>query len=152
MLLSAHFSLDEFEQDGPMPAECVYPYTRLCELLLEPLRVHYGQPIIITSGYRSPASNEAAHGVKNSQHVATGAYCACDFYIQGMHQDLRPVFDLIRQTPSLIFDQEILEHGADGDVIHVSWSRAFNRREALEGATGNESAYVHHDSVPAANA
>ena len=52
MVLTEHFTLEEFELDGPMPQECVYLYTKLCEMLLEPLRVHYGQPIIVTSGYR----------------------------------------------------------------------------------------------------
>ena len=147
--LSEHFDLEEF---GAVPPVCVYPYTKLCEVLLEPLRIHYKQPIIITSGYRSPAENAAAHGVAHSQHEATAMYCAADFYIPSMQADLRPVFDLIRQSSGLQFDEVILEHGEVGDIIHVSWSRAFNRREALEGETANRSAYVHFDSTPEAPA
>ena len=149
MQLSDHFSQAEFEMDAPLPPECVYPYTRLCELLLEPIRIHFNAPVMVTSGYRTNASNDAAHGVAHSQHVATGQYCAADWYIDGMQKDMRIAFDLIRQSPGLIFDQLILEHGENGDVIHSSWSRAYNRREALEGATANQSAYTPWPSVAA---
>lgn len=147
MQLTAHFSQDEFELDGPMPAQCVPVYTSLCEELLEPLRVHYGIPIVITSGYRSPASNAAAHGVANSQHIATSVYCAADFYVEGMQLNMRPVFDLVRQSSELQFDQLILEHGSASDIIHASWSRAYNRREALEGEVANQSGYTEWPSV-----
>jgi len=149
MKLTEHFDVTEFEHDGPMPAECLAPYTSLCEKLLEPIRTHYGEPIVVTSGYRSPAANAAAHGVANSQHVATVNYCAADWYLASMHADMRPVFDLIRGSAGLEFDQVILEHGADGDIIHTSWSRTFNRREALEGATANQSAYTRWPTIPA---
>ena len=142
MILTTHFDSTEFELEGPMPSECVAAYTELCAQLLEPLRVHYNEPIIITSGYRSPESNAAAHGVVNSQHVATANYCAADWYVQSMHSDMRPVFDMVRLNTSLEFDQLILEHGSGGDIIHSSWSRVFNRREALEGKTANQSAYT----------
>ena len=39
--------------------------TRACE----PLREHFGIPIIISSGYRCPALNRAVGGVPNSQHL-----------------------------------------------------------------------------------
>lgn len=134
-----------------MPPECVYPYTKLCEMLLEPLRVHYGEPIIVTSGYRSLGGNADAHGVPHSQHEATGNYCAADWEIASMKANMRPVFDLIRASSGLEFDQLILEHGAAGDIIHSSWSRVFNRRDALEGQTANQSSYVPWPSVIAHN-
>ena len=37
--------------------------------VLDPLRSAYGQPIIVTSGYRSPALNRAVDGAATSQHV-----------------------------------------------------------------------------------
>jgi Peptidase M15 len=150
MLLTPHFDQSEFEIDAPLPAECVPIYTSLCDKLLEPLRVHYNEAITITSGYRTPASNDQAHGVSHSQHVATANYCAADWYLGSHRGDMRPVFDLIRGTPALAYDQLILEHGTGGDIIHASWSRVYNRREALEGATANQSAYTSWPSVPEA--
>ena len=44
----------------------------LCELvkcLLQPLRIAYNKPIVVTSGYRSPEVNRLAGGVRSSQHV-----------------------------------------------------------------------------------
>ena len=144
MQLTEHFSLEEFERDGaPVPDACVPVFRALCEKLLEPLRVHFGEEIVITSGYRSQDTNAAAHGVKNSQHVATAMYCAADWKIPGREGDLRAVFDLVRNSSALEFDQLILEHDprTGTDVIHSSWSRAFNRRIALEGETANAVAY-----------
>lgn len=128
--------------DGPMPDECVPTYTVLCHNLLEPIRTHFAAAVEITSGYRPPAANETAHGVKNSQHVATAEYCAADFKFVGQ-TDMRPAFDWIRQQTNLVWDQLILEHdpGA-GDIIHISVTRATNRRMALEGETANQSAYT----------
>lgn len=41
----------------------------LVEKLLDPIRERYGAPIIVISGYRSPAVNEAVGGVATSQHL-----------------------------------------------------------------------------------
>jgi len=137
-----------------MPDVCIPIYQSLCQLLLEPVRAQFGKEITITSGYRDPAQNVAAHGVLHSQHEANGIYCAADWKLVGMESDMRPAFDWIRQNADVQFDQLILEHDIerDTDIIHSSWSRAYNRREALEGDTANQSAYEPWPSVPAANA
>lgn len=149
MRLTAHFAKEEFDLDGAMPDECVPVYQALCEQLLEAVRTQFGQEVVITSGYRSPAVNQAAHGVLHSQHEANGIYCAADWKIPAMERDMRPVFDWIRETPEAIFDQLILEHDKETgtDIIHSSWSRAFNRRDALEGSTANMSAYTKWDAA-----
>lgn len=143
MKLTPHFASEEFDIDGSMPDECVPAYQALCEQLLEPVRTQFGQEIVITSGYRSPEVNASVHGMPHSQHMATGIYCAADWKIPSMARDMRPVFDWIRETPEVAFDQLVLEHDPETgtDVIHSSWSRALNRREALEGETQNQSAY-----------
>lgn len=143
MLLSANFDQSEFELEAPLPAECVSSYTMLCSNILEPIRAHVNQPLIITSGYRSPEGNASAHGVSNSQHIATKTYCAADFKIMAMH-DLRGLFDWIRLKSGLAVDQLILEHQSDGgpDVIHVSWVINLPRLQALEGSTANQSSYM----------
>lgn len=151
-LLTPHFAREEFERDGTMPDECVPLYTKLCETLLEPLRIHFGLSVSITSGYRSVAANAAAHGVPASQHVATANHCAADFKFVGM-DDMRAAFDWLRSQPHLQWDEAILEHehwsvAGEADIIHLSLTNARCRRMALEGATANRTAYTHHDVVP----
>lgn len=129
-----------------MPDPAVSAYRELCLQILEPVREKIAAPMAITSGYRPPAANTAVHGVKNSQHIATALYCAADFRVEGL-KDLRPIFDWLRLESGLPYDQLILEHGAGGDIIHVSWAKAFQRREALEGATHNYTAYTAWPSI-----
>lgn len=137
MNLTEHFVREEFEKDGPMPDICIGSYRYLCGLILEPIRSHLGIPIRILSGYRSTEANQAAGGVGNSQHVATDHYCAADWWCPTV--DTRTIFDWIRLSSGLPFDQVILEHGKI-DIIHTSWSTA-PRRIALEGATSNRTGY-----------
>ena len=139
MQLTEHFTREEFEKHGAMPDDCVASYTQLCQEILEPIRVHTNNPIRITSGYRSPESNKAAGGVSNSQHCATATYCAADWW--DPTADMRELFDWIRLESKLPFDQVILEHdGGTLSIIHTSWSTT-PRRQALEGATANQTGY-----------
>ena len=137
MSLSEHFEQSEFEPDGPMPAECVPAFVVLCAVL-ETIRSQFNLPITVTSGYRSPAANAAAHGVPNSEHVASADTCAGDWYIVG--QDMRAVFDWIRLSSGLRWGQVILEHGTHNDIIHLSVNPRL-QRDALEGATANKTGY-----------
>ena len=70
MKLTPNFSKSEFDsKDGsPMPPEV---FERINELArnLQVLRDELGQPITITSGYRSPAHNAAVGGATRSQHL-----------------------------------------------------------------------------------
>ena len=139
MQLSEHFQREEFEKDGVMPEECVASYRSLCETILEPIRTHVGQPLRITSGYRTPASNIAVGGVSSSQHCATILYCAADWWVPTA--DMREIFDWVRLQSGLVWDQLILEHdGGTLDIIHTSWSTT-PRRMALEGAVRNQTGY-----------
>ncbi len=84
MQLSEHFMLSEFtrsstaerlgldnslDASNPLDQDVINNLRNLCEQVLEPLRVHAGQPIIISSGYRSPALNQALRGAPRSQHL-----------------------------------------------------------------------------------
>lgn len=144
---SENFARAEFERDGAMPEDAASSYRILCPQILEPIRAKFAVPMEITSGYRSPGANAAAHGVQHSQHMATAFCCAADFAMAGL--DMRNVFDWIRTDSGLPFDQVILEHGSSADIIHISWAKAYQRREALEGATNNQSAYTAWPSTPA---
>ena len=41
----------------------------LAEKILQPLRDAWQRPIVVSSGYRSPALNKALGGARNSQHL-----------------------------------------------------------------------------------
>ena len=139
MLLSKNFARQEFEKDGAMPDSVVPSYQHLCEDILEPIRQHLGQPLRITSGYRPPDANQHAGGAPHSEHMATTERCAADWWEPS--SDMRAVFNWIRTTSGLLFDQVILEHGEHMDIIHTSWSTT-PRRMALEGATANRTGYT----------
>ena len=72
----------------------------LVKRLLQPLRVAYGKPIAITSGYRSPEVNRLVGGVPSSQHVKGGA---ADCYVP----DPKVLLDVLLFS-KLPFDQAIL--------------------------------------------
>lgn len=78
MKLTEHFSLAEFQRsetatkhgiDNQVPLQYIPTLQQLCRTILEPLRAFAGQPIIITSGYRSNALNIRVGGVYASQHT-----------------------------------------------------------------------------------
>jgi len=70
MKLSTNFSLDEFASaDGTAPSgEVLKNLTELAKNL-EVLRKHIGQPIRVTSGFRSREHNRKIGGATNSFHV-----------------------------------------------------------------------------------
>jgi hypothetical protein len=90
MLLSEHFELAEFLVsetaarrgigNEPTP-EVIENLRRLCQSVLEPLRVHLKRPVVITSGYRSPALNRAVGGSPTSHHMQGRA---ADLIVPGM--------------------------------------------------------------------
>ena len=64
--LSANFTVAEFAcKDGSDP---VFVDSSLAALL-QKIRDHFGRPVVITSGYRTPAHNAKAGGAKFSQHL-----------------------------------------------------------------------------------
>ena len=63
--LSANFTVREFAcRDGSDP---VFIDTRLVQVL-QSIRDHFGEPVVITSAYRTAAHNKAVGGAKYSQH------------------------------------------------------------------------------------
>ncbi len=145
MKLSPNFDRSEFEQHGPMPEECVAAYTALCLEILEPIRAKFG-PIVITSGYRSPEANAAAHGVGKSQHEATADFCAADWYARDW-QNLQVVYVWILENAAIQWDQMIFEKGLHNFIIHSSWSKT-PRRMALVGETANRGVYTARAVTP----
>jgi hypothetical protein len=106
----------------------------LAEKILQPVRDHYKVPVIINSGYRSPAVNEATKGSKTSQHM-TGE--AADFEIPGV--DNKDLAKWIKGN--LVFDQLILEFYKEGDSssgwVHCSYSPVKKRHSVLTASIIN---------------
>lgn len=71
--LSPHFHLAEFAcKDGHCVPDELLPNLRRLVAELEKLRVAIGRPIVIMSGYRTPAWN-AGRGVDHSRHLTAEA-------------------------------------------------------------------------------
>ncbi len=81
---------------------------------LDGIREAFGQPIRVTSGFRSWGANKAVGGLKNSQHLAGQA---ADIVTSG-GKTLRDLFDLIRKRGG--FHQLIWEQTPKSTWIHVS--------------------------------
>ena len=136
--LSPHFTLGELcktktgIENVPNEAQ-VENLKRLCRWL-EQLRRRwnnlYGEgndPIIINSGFRSPAVNKAVGGVSTSNHL-TG--CAVDIRCIGMEQALRyasillDLSDLNRED----YDELLIEQKRNVIWIHFAVRPSGNRR------------------------
>ena len=137
MRLSGHFSLNELTKsqtatrkgiDNTPSPEHIENLTDLCLQVLEPIRRHFGKPMVITSGYRSADLCLAIGRNPNSQH-AKGE--AADFEMFG--EDNKELAKYIRSE--LIYDQLILEYWEEDDPssgwVHCSYSRKNNRKQSL---------------------
>ena len=90
--------------------------------LLNPLREAWGAPIIVTSGYRSPALNRAVKGAPTSQHVLGEA---ADIHtVSDTKEDNKKLYELIKKL-KLPVDQCINEY--DYNWIHVSYGPRHRR-------------------------
>ena len=143
MKLTPHFSLAEFVRSATAQANgidnslnptakadqaVIRNLKTLSENILEPLRDHACQPIVISSGYRCPALNNAVGGSKTSQHL-TGE--ACDIHIPSIIQGKQWMEWIMDNTT---FDQLIWERNSAGvHWIHVSCKSApdKNRHQVL---------------------
>ncbi|MDO4195946.1 MAG: D-Ala-D-Ala carboxypeptidase family metallohydrolase [Prevotellaceae bacterium] len=144
MYLSEHFHLTEFTSsqtaeryglDNTPDTNVINNLTHLCVEVLEPLRRHLCQPVVICSGYRSKQVNKLVGGVRTSQHL-TGE--AADIAMPRRDAQGKPLthaasLSLLQEWMSWIientdFDQCILEHTKKGDYwIHVSHTTGRNR-------------------------
>lgn len=137
MKLSPNFTLAEFTAsataaaqriDNTPGAAQIAAMKLLCGKVLEPLRAHFGKPIALSSGFRSPKLCLAVGSSVGSQH-AKGE--AADFEIAGI--DNVTVATFIRDR--LPFDQLILENYVRGQPnsgwIHVSYRDGRLRKDVL---------------------
>ncbi|TPG14355.1 D-Ala-D-Ala carboxypeptidase family metallohydrolase [Sphingomonas oligophenolica] len=146
MQLSPHFSLAEMtasdtahrigDANQPGPVEIAALKT-LCERVLEPIRAHFGQPVHVNSGYRSPGTNAAVGSADTSQHRRGEA---ADIEIAGVSNAVLARW--IRDH--LVFDQLILEAHHAGDPnsgwVHVSFRQGRARKSVLTMTLGSHGA------------
>lgn len=127
--LSEHFNLAEFERsstaeanhiDNSCPHQYIPVLQQLCKTILEPLRQHFGEPVIISSGYRCNQLNIKVGGTYASQHTLGEAADIVPPYNQRQTpHSLHDWFEWIKANCN--FDQLILETSNDKDFwIHVS--------------------------------
>jgi uncharacterized protein YcbK (DUF882 family) len=93
MQLTTNFSLSEFEsKDGSETPGILQKNIKELAKNLQVLRDHFGKPIKVNSGYRSPEHNARVGGGKRSQHLLG---TAADIVIDGVSNDL--IADTIEQ-------------------------------------------------------
>ena len=134
--LTKNFTTEEFTRsqtairqniDNTPTEEHIENMQLLCEMVLQPVREHFG-PIAINSGYRGTVLNKAIGGSWKSQHCEGKA---ADIECPGTGN--RHVAEWI--SDNCTFDQIILEfHNPeipDSGCVHVSYNRGANRMQRL---------------------
>ena len=129
--LAEHFTLGEMTKTStglanePNEAQ-VMNLMRLCswlEMLRDEWNRRYGEgddPIVISSGFRSPKVNKAVGGVSSSNHL-TG--CAADIRVAGFEEALRKAVILldISDESGEDFDELLIERNQRGSYwIHFA--------------------------------
>lgn len=133
-----YFSFSEFEKsstakakgiDNSIPLAVKPNIERLVDNVLDPLRIAYGKPIIVTSGYRCEALNKAVGGASTSHHVKG---MAADIVAKD-RADNHKLYKLILDL-GLNFTQLIWEKGnaTNPDWVHVSYDPSNLKRQILK--------------------
>jgi len=117
------------EQFNP-PTEVIKKLKLLHEIMVLPLIKELGAySLFITSGYRSPKTNELVKGSKTSQHCKAEAV-DISYFINGQKANLK-LYETVKRL-DLPYDQIIKEYGNNSNPawIHISMSER-NRRQEL---------------------
>ena len=134
---SEHFTIEELCRsqvavclgidNEPKRDDIIANLKRLAFHTLEAVRLlNDNKPITITSGYRCKELNKAVGGVATSQHQNG---CAADFVV-GSAEENRSLFQKIKSSGSVPFDQLILEPKAGW--IHISYVEGGNRFQIID--------------------
>ena len=138
-MISAHLSLEECIKSttasrlgiNNMPPQSVINTLKIAaEKVFEPVRLHFGVPIFVSSAYRSPELNKAIGGSSTSQHMHGEAF---DLDMDGKSTKVTNavIFNYIKDN--LVFDQLIWEFGNDTnpDWVHVSYETTGAQRKQI---------------------
>lgn len=134
MNLSEHFTLEELvasqlaarQRIDNRPAPAVIENLRRVAGALEQIRALAGRPVMVSSGYRSPALNKAVGGAASSVHLLG---LAADITVPGL--TAKALATLIRDS-GLVLDQLIYE----GTWVHVGLAEDKPRRQVLTARFG----------------
>ena len=137
MQLSTNLSLAEVTRSetakrkgiSNMPTpEHIENFKKLAVNIFQPIREHFGKPILISSGYRSAELNKAIGGSLSSQHCSGEAI---DIDMDGTDITNAQIFNYIKDN--LTFDQMIWEFGTDAnpDWVHVSFASNRSQRKQI---------------------
>jgi hypothetical protein len=139
MKISTHLNLAEVTRsdsakrhgiDNTPTPEHLENFKLLAEKVFEPIRLHFKEPIFISSGYRSKALNDFIGGSASSQHCKGQAI---DIDMDGSKGGVtnKMVFDFIKSR--LDFDQLIAEFPENSNPawVHVSFTKTGNRKQIL---------------------
>ena len=138
MQLSTNLSLAEVTRSetakrrgiSNMPTpEHIENFKKLAINIFQPIREHFGKPILISSGYRSAELNKAIGGSSSSSQHCSGE--AIDIDMDGTDITNKQIFDYIKDN--LTFDQMIWEFGTDAnpDWVHVSFAANRSQRKQI---------------------
>lgn len=141
MQLSKDFSLAELTvsqtavrrgiDNNPSPA-VVDNLEALCANVLQPVRDHFGRPVVVSSGYRSKVLNLAIGGSLTSAHCNGEA---ADFTVPGV-----PLWDVAQWIwTNLEYDQLIYEFGS---WIHVGYSPRMRNQELTAVKRSGKTVYL----------
>ena len=137
MNLSPNFSLHELTKsetalrldlDNTPDEQATENLRMLCEMVLQPVRDHYGKGVKVNSAYRSPESNAAVGGSKTSDHCLGRA---ADIEIPGVaNADLAQwIMDNLDYTQLIL---EFYTPGIpDSGWVHVSYDPANLKKQEL---------------------
>lgn len=137
--LSANFTLEELCKSqtasrlginnmprGQNKDKIIANLRRVCKVVLQPVRDHYGVPFSPSSGYRSPKLNKAIGSKSTSQHIKGEAV---DFEVPGVPN--AELADWVEKNVK--FDQLILEFHKPSDPssgwVHCSVKASGNRNK-----------------------
>lgn len=130
-ILSSHFTISEFVKsetakrlgiDNTPSREVINNLKFGTTYILEPLRLMYGKPIIINSGYRCEKLNRAVGGVSNSYHLAGKA---ADIKLAS-NDEAEKLFQLLKKNK--LVDVCLFEHASSSIWLHVQWRPEGNPR------------------------
>lgn len=135
--LSSHFTLEELTDsqtaarqgiDNTPDAETIERLKLTCYGMEEVRKELGDKPILISSGYRSPALNAAVGGSQGSQHLLGQAV---DFTCQSFGTPVQ-IVQRLRES-AIQYDQVILEFGR---WVHISFSNRNSRHTLVIDKNG----------------
>lgn len=137
MKITEHFTLIEFEKsttakehgiNNHIPDEYMQSVINLARVL-EKVRVKFGKPIRVTSGYRCPELNALVKGSKTSQHLYAQA---ADITSSNNAKLFKLILEMI-QSGEIVCSQLIWEYGSKKSPawIHIGLYTGKKRNQIL---------------------